>query len=87
MSSAQEYRRLFNELLIFRAAEGGELPVDIESSYVARLDKLWWRLSVEEQDAFESELASGHTLTGPESLGLVDCEVREGGHGAPRRAA
>ena len=44
------YRSLMNALLILRETEGGELPEEIESSYVERLDVLWWKLSETEQD-------------------------------------
>jgi hypothetical protein len=79
------YCRLMNELLLLREAEGGELPVEVESSYVQRLDDLWWRLSEQEQELYESELAD--TLTGPDDLHLIDCEVDQGSNTAPRKAA
>jgi hypothetical protein len=82
-----KYRKLMNELLILREAEGGELPDELESSYVERLDKLWWSLSQAEQGEYEAELAHASPLTGPEDLQLVDCEVDEGGSTAPRKAA
>ncbi len=82
-----EYRRLMNELLVLREAEGGELPEELESSYVERLDAVWWRLSDSEQATYEAELASWDSPTGPETLDLVDCEVDAGGCTAPRKAA
>lgn len=82
-----QYRRLMNELLIVREAEGGELPIEIESAYVERLDDLWWQLSVEEQAAYEKELASESSPPSQESLRLVDCEVSQGEQTSPRRKA
>ncbi len=81
------YRKLMIELLILREAEGGELPDELESSYVARLDDLWWSLSEAEQEEYEAELAGSVSLAGPEYLRLVDCEVDEGGSTGPRKAA
>ncbi|HEY6556969.1 MAG TPA: hypothetical protein VI072_06835 [Polyangiaceae bacterium] len=81
------YRRLMNELLIFREAEGGELPVEVESAYVERLDDLWWQLSEEEQAAYEIELTNALPPGSPDDLELVDCEVNEGEHAGPRKAA
>jgi len=86
-SPLDRYRSLMNELLILREAEGGELPDELESSYVERLDELWWKLSEAEQDEYEAELASSEGLSGPETLDLVDCEVDQGGNATPRRAA
>lgn len=77
------YRRLLNELLFAREAEGGELPVDEESSYVERLDKLWWELSEDERNA---ETGYAPPPAAPASLGLVDREVRIGDRVSPRRA-
>lgn len=85
-SPLDQYRRLMNELLILREAEGGELPDDLESAYVERLDGLWWKLSEAEQDEYEAELASSEGLSGPETLNLVDCEVDQGGKTTPRKA-
>ena len=74
-SALDSYRRLMNELLILREAEGGDLPVEVESAYVERLDDLWW------------ELAKAAPPAGPEELALVDCEVDKGSHSTPRKAA
>lgn len=82
-----QYRSLMNELLILREAEGGELPDDLESSYVARLDDLWWKLTEAEQDEFEAEFADATGLSGPEILSLVDREVDKGGKTTPRKVA
>ena len=81
------YRRLLNELLILREAEGGDLPVEIESAYVERLDDLWWQLSEQEQATYEEELASAVVPASKAELGLVDCVVRVGERAAPRKAA
>jgi hypothetical protein len=81
------YRQLMNELLFVREAEGGDLPVEVESAHVERLDDLWWQLSAQEQTTFEAELASKPPPASTAELGLVDCEVDEGSHGAPRKAA
>lgn len=86
-SPLDQYRSVMNELLILREAEGGELPDDLESSYVERLDELWWKLSEAEQDEYEAELANSEGLSGPETLNLVDCEVDQGGSTTPRKAA
>jgi predicted RNase H-like HicB family nuclease len=51
------YRVLINELLFVRETEGGELPEEVESSYVEQLDELWWQLSEAEQAGYEAELA------------------------------
>jgi hypothetical protein len=82
-----QYRKLMNELLISREAEGGGLHVELESSYVGRLDDLWWKLSESDQKDYEAELAGSTVPTGPESLNLFDCEVDEDGRTLPRRAA
>jgi hypothetical protein len=87
MNSLDRYRALFNELLIVRETEGGDLPVEVESAYVEQLDKLWWQLSEEERMAFETELASAPSPASPEELKLVDCEVKEGSYAIPRTAA
>jgi hypothetical protein len=86
-SALDSYRRLMNELLILREAEGGDLPVEVESAYVERLDDLWWKLSEEDQAEYEAELAKATPPAGPEELALVDCEVDKGSHSTPRRAA
>lgn len=56
-SLLDQYRKLMNELLISREIEGGSLPDEIESSYVERLDTLWWKLSPSEQEEYEDERA------------------------------
>ncbi len=58
-SILNQYRYLMNELLKARVAEGGNLSEALESSYVERLDELWWKLSETEQDILESEFGSG----------------------------
>jgi hypothetical protein len=83
----EAYRALLSELVILREAEGGELPEELESAYVERLDALWWRLSETEQQAFEAELAGAAQPTAPDSLNLVDCSVGQHGTSAPRSAA
>ncbi len=82
-----QYRRLMNELLIQREAEGGELSEHLESSYVERLDTLWWKLSEAEQKEYEAQLVSSDAPVGPETLSLVDREVGQGSTTAPREAA
>lgn len=82
-----QYRRLMSELLILREAEGGDLPDDLESSYVERLDDLWWKLTEAEQDEYEAELADSTGPSGPETLSLVDREVDKGATTTPRKAA
>lgn len=82
-----QYRRLMTQLLIMREAEGGALPIEVEASYVERLDQLWWNLSESEQAAYESELSDTAAPSGPETLDLFDCEVVEGSTSAPRKAA
>lgn len=86
-TTLDSYRSLMNALLILRETEGGELPEEIESSYVERLDVLWWKLSEAEQDEYEAELAHAEAPDGPETLNLVDCEVDQGSTTAPRKAA
>jgi len=81
------YRQLMNELWIVREAEGGDLPIEVESAYVERLDALWWQLSVEQQAAYEAELASAPAPASDEELHLFDCEVNEGDRVLPRKAA
>lgn len=81
------YRALMSEVLILREAEGGGLPLEIESAYAERLDDLWWRLSEEEQSEYEAELARAAVLSGPADLELVDCDVAEGSQTTPRKAA
>ena len=56
------YRKLMNELLIVREADGGTLPDEVESSYVERLDELWWTLSESEQKEYEAELAGAGAI-------------------------
>ena len=82
-----EYRTLLTELLFEREAAGGELPEEEESSYVARLDAIWWRLTPDEQTQMDEELARSPAQTVREEPSLVDCEVSEGSGGVPRRAA
>lgn len=86
-SPLDEYRKLMNELLLLREAEGGELPVEVESRYVEHLDDLWWRLSDDQQELYERELEDTAALTGPENLNLIDCEVAQGAKTVPRQAA
>jgi len=81
------YRRLMNELLFVRESEGGELPMEVESAYVERLDELWWQLSEQEQAAYEAELANLVPPASAEELNLIDCEVKEGERAGPRKAA
>lgn len=83
----EEYSKLMNELLLLRETEGGTLSDEIESTYVERLDALWWQLSEEEQNAYERELALSDSPQSPESLSFVDCEVPLGTKTHPRRAA
>lgn len=66
------YLREFALLLVARALEGGELPVEKESEYVERLEYIWYRLSPEEQDL--AEVLRKRAPDAPESLNLVDCE-------------
>jgi hypothetical protein len=86
-TTLDSYRSLMNELLILRETEGGELPEELESSYVERLDFLWWKLSEAEQDEYEAELADADAPDGPETLNLVDCEVDQGSTTTPRKVA
>jgi hypothetical protein len=86
-AALDNYRKLMTELLILREADCGNLPVELESAYVERLDGLWWSLSEDEQTEYEAELASATTPVGPENLDLVDCDVDEGSHSTPRKAA
>lgn len=58
LTNLEMYRKLMNELLFVREAEGGELTEEVESAYVEKLDELWWRLSEAEQRQYESELAA-----------------------------
>lgn len=53
-SNLHSYRALMNELVAARAAEGGTLPVEVESTYAERLNDLWWLLSDEEQTEYEN---------------------------------
>jgi len=55
------YKALLNELLDQRKANGGELPIETESDYVARLDAVWRELTSAEQDSLESQFAEGKT--------------------------
>lgn len=87
VSPLDEYRTLMNELLILREGEGGDLPDEIESSYVDRLDRLWWVLSEAEQAEYEAELAAAAAPAGPAKLDLVDCAVDPGATTGPRKAA
>jgi len=57
-SAVDQYRALMSELLFSRAAEGGDLPLAVESAYVEQLDALWRRLSEAEQAMYEAELAA-----------------------------
>ncbi|MBI3204056.1 MAG: hypothetical protein HYZ29_21140 [Myxococcales bacterium] len=82
-----EYRKLMNLLLFLREAEGGQLSDEIESSYVERLDELWWSLSEVEQQEYEAGLAAGRPPGGPDELALVDCVVDAGATTGPRKAA
>jgi hypothetical protein len=81
VNKLRDYRTLMNELTLLRECEGGTLPEVVESAYVSQLDALWWELSESEQAEYE---ANPETLTGPETLGLVDCEVAMGSTKAPR---
>lgn len=81
------YRKLMSELLIVREIEGGDLPVEIESAYVERLDDIWWQLSKEQQDAYEAELANEVPSGAQAALNLVDCKVSKGEQTHPRKAA
>ncbi|HKY35861.1 MAG TPA: hypothetical protein VJN18_07980 [Polyangiaceae bacterium] len=80
------YRRLMNELLIAREAEGGDLAQEVESAYVARLDELWWQLTEREQQIYEAELASAQAPPIRSEPKLVDCLVKVGERVAPRKA-
>ncbi len=85
MSLLDDYRRLMNEHLFFRAAEGGTLPLEIESAFVDRLDDVWWRLSEADQERFEAELQSACYPRAPLDLAVVDCVA--GDMQVPRSAA
>ena len=80
------YRILMSRLLFERAAAGGELREDEESSYVALLDEVWWQLSSSEQDQVEKDLKEVRVQVA-HALNLVDLEVAEGEKSPPRRAA
>lgn len=82
-----EYRTLMNELLIMREADGGELPVEVESAYVERLNDLWWQLSEEDQHTYEAELSTSSAPASQEDLNLVDCDVAYDDKLVPRRKA
>lgn len=43
------YERVLDGLLEAREAAGGELPQDVESEWVERLDRIWHTLDVQEQ--------------------------------------
>jgi hypothetical protein len=56
--SINRYRALLTELLFERKkAAGGELPQLEESLFVERLDQIWWKLSLAEQNIIVEELA------------------------------
>ncbi|MCA9595423.1 MAG: hypothetical protein KC776_19045 [Myxococcales bacterium] len=88
MSAAplDRYRKLMNELLFVREAEGGQLSDELESSYVERLEELWWTLSESEQKEYEADRVGPGALGGPEHLDLVDRAVHEGDDTGPREA-
>lgn len=58
-SIPEQYERALDELHRERAhAElwGCELSVETESAYMAELDRLWWLMTNEEQQAYEEAL-------------------------------
>lgn len=79
------YRILMNELMFAREAEGGDLGMEVEAAYVARLDELWWQLSEEEQQAYEIELAKGEVPSIENHPNLVDRIVEKGDCVGPRK--
>lgn len=81
------YRAKVTELLFLREYEGGTLPAEVESAFVAQLEDLWWRLSEREQREFEDDLKALPTSTGPERLDFVDSPVQPGQAVLPRKAA
>jgi hypothetical protein len=58
LSPIDQYRALLNQLLFEREAAGGELSEGLESHFIEGLGALWWKLSLEEQQEIDDELAA-----------------------------
>ena len=54
--AADEYRRLYCELLTVRELDGGDLSQEEEAHRCGQLTDLWNEMANEEQDSFERDL-------------------------------
>jgi len=56
--AADEYRRLYSELLFARELDGGDLSQEEEAHRCGQLTDLWNEMTEEEQASFERDLVS-----------------------------
>jgi hypothetical protein len=88
IGAAKRYEELLTTLLVDRELAGGTLPEEVESHHVEELDRCWWAMTREEQQAVELRLTEEQrSVTAPETLGVEDVHVAQGEHVLPRRAA
>jgi hypothetical protein len=84
---AQRYNELLTTLLVERELAGGTLSEEEESRFVEELDRCWWALTPEEQDAIERAAPEQRDISAPISLAEEDVALLEGARTRPRRAA
>lgn len=70
------------ERLLLRRELEGPLSQDVEAKETAPLDDLWWAMTEEEQNKIEEHFRK--IPEAPESLELVDVEVKIGESKMPR---
>jgi hypothetical protein len=57
IGAAERYIQLATELLLLRESNGGQLPDDVESSYIDQFDRCWRHMSADEQQEAERVVA------------------------------
>ena len=55
MDDIEKYRVIFVELLAARKAANDNLPQEKEAEFVAKLDDIWYKLTIFEQNQLEEE--------------------------------
>jgi hypothetical protein len=84
IGAVQKYRELIFELLLEREVAPDGLSQESEARYAGALDRCWYAMSEEEQEAIENELASKASPTVAEEPSWQDREVNKGSTELPR---
>lgn len=87
IGAKSRYMELRWDLLLERAAVGGNLTMECEAEYAAELDRCWNEMTLEEQDEVEAIITAEATPDAPAELRFVDAPLDIGMSEQPRRAA